>query len=700
MKFQVRNNHLINWSEYPILRFTICFIGGIYFGDLMHFELQSCIAIIFLLLGLFFVLHSFSLSSNRSIILTSTLVLCLGFSFGVFRHCLQLDANNTIHFSNQLNEENELEVRMVSEFKKNSRWSATVEVLRINGIKSNGKLLVYFHPDEKELDYQYGDLYTVQGWIQALKDNTNPHAFNYKDYLKYKGVGFQVFLKKGKHQLISKGSLNEVKGRAISMRNNALAILERNLSNKEHLAIASAMVLGYREGISDQLYTTFSETGAVHILAVSGLHVGIICMIFLFVFNRIQNESILFKVFKLLVLLLVVWSYAMITGASPAVLRASVMFSLLLIGKLWFRGANIYNILAFSALLILLYDPFLLFQLSFQFSYLALISIVFFQPKIERLYETKNPVATKIWQLTTVAIAAQILVFPISIYYFHTFPTYFILSGVAAVFLASFILALGLILIFTELIFGSAVFIAECYSVLLKLFLKLIKVIQSLPYNQIEGVYFSRSSLILLYICLFAIMFLISWKPQSYKDVFFQKRRRKKIAKLVISACACLLMINNLFYSYRTLSNEELVVYDIYKHTLMDVFSDGRLYSFSSESLPKKKKEFASASMRIFNGWTEENELNDQTTFSFKDKQLFIAHKPTYGSFIPCFSDVMLITNGTNVDPFLILDNHETRLIVMDSSLDYKTKKEWRQACVKRKIPFHDIKNDGAFRLS
>lgn len=712
MKFQARNNHIINWPEYPILRITFCFIAGIFLSDTIFISMGASL---FLSLGLvitYILLNRIFGSSKMIIRALSTLVILIGISLGVFRGNLQKGSNHTFNFLKFTEQENYVEGKIIADLKQKKRVSTTLQISQINGKKGVGKLLVYFSKRDSQINYQVGDVISIEGNIQLLNDNANPRSFNYKEYLKYKGIDAQIFLKDGQHRLIRTGELNILYETAVGIRKWALSIFEHRLKDKDQLATACAMVLGYKNHLSDELYTSFSETGAVHVLAVSGLHVGIICMIFIFLFNRIKNESVVFKLLKLITLLSVVWIYALVTGASPAVLRAAVMFSFILIGRLWFKGANIYNILAFSALIILTYDPYLLFQLSFQFSYLALISIVFFQPYIERWYETKHWVTTKICQLTSVSIAAQILIFPISIFYFHQFPTYFILSGVAAVFLATFILGLGLLLLALSGVPTIGDIISVAYSKLLEVFIKIISSIQSLPFNNVDGIYVSKLSVIILYVFIGISMLLISWKPKTYKDVFQQKLTRKHVAKLILGACIILLFSNNLFFEYRVKNQLELIVYDISQNTAIDIFWMNNLYSIQSKNIDKAKVDFASKSFRIFNGNPEGSVLesfcsqkygpiflNQNGSLILKGTHMILVDRVDLEKALPCASDILLVVNKTDVLPYKILENHMTKLVVLDNSLTYKIKNQWTKECQKRGIPVHDIRKDGVFRV-
>lgn len=711
MKYIARNNYVINWPEYPLLRFTICFIFGICLNDIYSIPASLLISISVFLVGVAMVLNTHNSPSKAIARLISTLILCIGFAFGML--CVNIKAvsvqSNIV--STSTTKDFSIIGRLSTPLKESKRLSTVLEIMNDGPQLRGKKVKVYFPSDERNLSYKKGDIISLTGKVFPLQDNSNPKAFNYKNYLKYRGIQSQIFLKEGNHQLLIKKE-SSIFTLTDEIRNWALSIFEKRLREKDHLAVASAMVLGYREHLSDDLYQSFSDTGAVHVLAVSGLHVGIICMLFISLFRRFKNESTFFKALQFFCLVFVTWMYALITGASPAVIRAAVMFTFLLMGRLWFKGANIYNVLAFSAFCILVYDPYILYHLSFQFSYLALLSILFFQPLIERLWDTRHWFVSRVWQLASVSIAAQVLIFPISIYYFHTFPIYFLLSGIAAVFLATFILVGGLLLLsFDQFPFVGDWF-AEIYSWLIGLFVRIISSIQSLPFNKIEGLYFSRKSMIVLYLIIGIIMFLISVKPSGFKGVLYKKIKRRRVARSILMAGIVFLALNNLLFTKSVKDNQEMIVYDISKGSVIDLFLGDNVFSKYSDNLTQDKIDFSCAPYRIFKGAQDKHPLDSRLLLDespihvisnsevvFKGQFVFFMDEINDTDTIPCVSDILMVLNNSTQLPYDILDVHYTSKVVLDNSLSYAVRNKWLKECKKRGVPVHDVRKDGVFIL-
>jgi competence protein ComEC len=206
------------------------------------------------------------------------------------------------------------------------------------------------------------------------------------------------------------------------------------------------LLIGYTNDLDKDLVQMYSNTGVVHIIAISGMHLGLIYLILGWILSKIpgvQKSAIL----QYILILSCLWIFSLLTGAGASVIRAAVMFSFILTGKTFSKASSIYNSLAAAAFVMLLYNPFYLWDVGFQLSYLAVIGILVFQKPIYHLIYIKHPWIDKIWELSAVSMAAQLLTFPICIYYFHQFPNLFLISNLVAVPLSSIILFAEIILL-------------------------------------------------------------------------------------------------------------------------------------------------------------------------------------------------------------------------------------------------------------
>lgn len=716
MNYLVGDSRLINWPEFPLVRVVIFFMIGIILNSYLEIRLLYSFAISIATLITIVVLQK-DRSSKLGVVRTNSFLLLVMFlGMGVIRAGIQNVKIDKHHFSNLISKDNYIVGQLIQDVKRKTSSSTLLSVRSVDGVPARGKLLVYFDKTE-DISYKVGDIISVLGSASNIQNNNNPQAFDYRKHLAHKGIIKQVFLRIENHALIKHDRIFLPLHYAHKTRKWALAILKKRLKDQEQFATASAMVLGDRNNITPELQEAFSDTGAVHVLAVSGLHVGIVIMIFNLLFRRIRSKSNRFKVIKFITLTLVVITYALITGASPAVIRAAVMFITLLYGRLWFDNANIYNILAFSALAILMFDPFYLFQLGFVFSYLALVSIVFFQPYfmrfLERWYEPTNWFTLRLMQLITVSMAAQILIFPMSIFYFHKFPIYFILSGVMAVALAPFLLGLGLLLIFTDWVPILGDVIGNLFALLLDFFLAIIYGIQALPFNSVENVWISFSSMVVLYIGILSSMKLLSSDKTGYQEFLNNGKKARKISIGIIWASTFFLFINSTAFTHRVKNHNEMVFYDFKGSTLIDIFEGDNVYTIQSEDIDMSKMIYANRDYRIFHGNPQEKIMDLDSSFMLKtaihkegglmmygSKKILFAAKILEDKTFPQVSDILLLSHGTDLLPYRFLEVHTTGQVLIDDSIPSKLRNQWRKECQKRNIPVHILRQQGVIRLT
>ena len=249
-----------------------------------------------------------------------------------------------------------------------------------------------------------------------------------------------MYLKNSEWKLLPGKHVNQFNKFIFDTRDAIVSLLRKYVAGgKNELGIAEALLIGYKEDLDKDLVQAYSNAGVVHIIAISGLHLGLIYIMLNWIFGILPfiKKS---KVVKTILLLACLFLFSLLTGAAASVLRSAVMFTFIVIGRNFFKASSIYNSLAVSAFMLLCYDPYFLWDVGFQLSYLALIGIVTLQQPIHRLLYVKNKWLDKIWGLVSVTLAAQISTFPICIFYFHQFPNLFFITNLVAVPLSTVIL--------------------------------------------------------------------------------------------------------------------------------------------------------------------------------------------------------------------------------------------------------------------
>ena len=453
-----------------------------------------------------------------------------------------------------------------SSYKSILKLDATVKNDSV--LRTNEQVLVYFEKTEKAKQLKPGNTILFQKAPALIKNYGNPYEFDYKSYLSRKKIYRQIYLPDtewiiGEHLNKTPQTIAE------KFRNKLLTTYRKQHLGEQETEILSALTLGYKRGLDPETKRIFSSAGAMHVLAVSGLHVGIIFAVFTLIFGFIRKLKYGKFVFVLLAIL-VLWSYAFITGLSPSVMRAATMFSLVCIAANINRRANIYNTLSISALILLVLNPNNLFEVGFQLSYAAVFGIVFLQPKLSKLWPVKNKVLSLLWTLLTVSIAAQITTFPITSYYFNQFPTYFWLSNLIVIPAAFALIVLGILL----LILSRISLLGSVFAFITKWILKLtywaLAGIENLPYS-VGEISLTKVELIFL---IFALLFGFT---------FIESQNKKSLKAMLLSFV--LLAVSTFIVNMQNLRSAELIVYNSSPNPILHIINGKTNYVVSENEI-------------------------------------------------------------------------------------------------------------------
>ncbi|MFM7667453.1 MAG: ComEC/Rec2 family competence protein [Bacteroidota bacterium] len=302
-------------------------------------------------------------------------------------------------------------------------------------------ILVYL---SKELSYlQKGDEVLIGAEITKIKNKNNPGEFDAEYYWKSRGIDAMAFVSSDELTWVDSNSPSFLSYLLTGFSEYLNSTLKENLTGTD-LAIAQALILGDKSLLDTETKNAFTNTGAMHILAVSGMHVGLILYLFLAIFGFFPR--LLSKKQATIAIVIFLWIYAFITGLSASVLRAVLMFTVLALSQISSKQHDSINTLFFSAFVLLLINPLYVLDIGFQLSYLAMIGIFLFYPKVEKLLEVKTFILKELWQGTALGFAAQLMTTGISLFYFHQFPNYFVLSNLGLMFFSSIVMGLGFFL--------------------------------------------------------------------------------------------------------------------------------------------------------------------------------------------------------------------------------------------------------------
>ncbi|MGB0523028.1 MAG: ComEC/Rec2 family competence protein [Flammeovirgaceae bacterium] len=574
MKPSLKN---ITWNHIPFIRLTFFLILGILYHIHSPLPIPNACWIGVMVGILYFLLHQFSSKKfKRSYSFTfgitgfAFLFLC-GYGLVEIRTA-QKQENHIIH-------QGEIQYykgQLISETQQKSKSKKTtlaVEAIYKDStwVPASGKVLLYLSNQDTTYHPKYGDILMIRGHPKRVKAPANPAAFDYQAYLAYQNIYHQHFLRVTDYQFVNHSTPNRFLFYGFKARQWADHILQKYLTDQQSYSIATALILGVKDHLDDSIKSAYASAGAMHVLAVSGLHVGIIFQLFGLLFKQLKRQKWgrLVNVFLSLTLL---WSYAMLTGFSASVLRAVSMFSLIIIAQNIDKQTNIYNTLSLSAFALLCWNPYLIMGVGFQLSYAAVFGIVFLQPYIANWFHFKQRIFSSLWELTAVSIAAQLATFPIGLLYFHQFPTYFWLANFFVIPVASLILYLGIGL----LVLGSfhewlGALIGNLLNWLIWALNQVIQQIQHLPHALIERIDISIIETWLVYaVVLAVILFLI----------------KKRLIYFYCIGCTLFLLIAMQSHeSYQQAQQKSLVVYHINKHANLSLIDGGTVRFLADSSL-------------------------------------------------------------------------------------------------------------------
>ncbi|RUA11771.1 MAG: ComEC family competence protein, partial [Flavobacteriia bacterium] len=375
-------------------------------------------------------------------------------------------------------------------------------ILQIDSKKAKERILVRFLKDSLERPLpEVDDVFYTSAVLKTIDPPLNPYQFNYKAYLKTKQIFYQLRLNP-EEVLKLNYRRNTLKGISHRIRKKINSALKRYHFTEEELSVINALLLGQRQNIDKELFEDYKNAGAVHILAISGLHIGIILFLLNFLLKPIEFLK-RGKLIKLLLIIFLLWSFAFLAGLSASVVRAVSMFTAIAIGLFSNRKLSLINALVLSMFFLLLFHPFYLFDAGFQLSYLAVFFIITLQPFLIKIWHPRSKIIYYFWQLFTVSISAQIGVLPLSLYYFHRFPGLFFVSGMVIIPFLGLILGLGILVIILALLNILPDFIAISYGYLIDLMNRFISFISHQEGFIFYDISFSFVLMLLFYISLF-----------------------------------------------------------------------------------------------------------------------------------------------------------------------------------------------------
>ena len=669
--------------EFPLARITLSFLLGIMTAFFCDPNLKWIFGLLFffLLSGSIFIFLVSKIPNAR--FYSSLLSYLISFLIGMSSLIIQTDSFRKNNYSNHnivFEKEHSVTLIIREKLKNttyNQRYIALIET--IDNKNYSGKILLSV-PKSMPKSFEVGNILRIQAYIQKNKNPDNPNQFDYGNYLNNKQIYAQIYAKPTAIEQ-NYESQKDSWFYIAKIRTRILHNLEKVNFNSTALAVASALILGQRQDIAPEIIQDYQYAGAIHILSVSGLHVGFIFLFLNFILSPIPNTR-KGSFLKLTIIISSLFFFAFIAGLSPSIVRSVTMFSFVAIGLHLRRSVNIYHTLLVSMLLILLFQPYFLFDVGFQLSYLAVFFIVWFQPVLSQLWKPKNKIAKYSWDILTVSFAAQIGTLPLSLYYFHQSPGLFFVTNLAVIPLLSIIMFLGIVVMVFAAINFIPFWLTKPLEWSIYLLNKIINTIASFEQFIIRDIPFNFNMLTFSYILIIA--FIIWLKKPYFKSLLW--------VLLAIIGFQLAVLSNN----WQIQHQEEWLVFNQKRNTLIVERHGNEVFLYSNDSAVAKSKMLNS--YLIANSGQLKNQKKLQHTAYFKEHKILILDST--GVFIKnAKPDIILLTQSPKINVERILLSLQPKLVIADGSNYKSLLAQWKMSCKKQKIPFHATAEKGYFQL-
>jgi len=680
---------MIKFLKFIPVQLTFFLIVGILTGN--YFSIQTLhLAVVFgTLMLLFTAAYFYANKQFQTPLLFPVFVFLLSFFIGLGTITFNNQLNNKKHYSNQFQFSDSIPAAAlisISGVLKSTAYydKYEAEVYQLNGKKSIGKILVNIQKDSATNQLQVDDCLAVKIVFTEIAEPLNPYGFNYKKYLQQQQIHHQIYGENFQFLRLKK-TKQTVKGIAASIREKITKSLIQYGFKNDELAVMNALLLGQRQNLTSELQQSYIGAGAIHILAISGLHIGIILLILTAVFKPLhyfKNGKMTATAFIIVIL----WMYAIIAGLSASVVRAVAMFTAIAFGMYVNRPSNVYKNLVISMFFLLLFNPYYFFEVGFQLSYLAVFSIVWIQPKLYHLWKPKFWFLDKTWQLLTVSAAAQIGVLPLSLYYFHQFPGLFFVSNLVIIPVLGIILTAGIIIMALSVLQIAPQFMVDIFIFVIQQMNDFVAWVANQEYFIIQQISMSFLLMVSLYVLLF---FGLKW---TEKKVFYR-------FALVLFSIVMLQMVF-IYEKYGIQSANEFIVFNQSKATTVGKRTGNTIrFDTSADSL----KTNANFKMAYLVGAGLDDMLPSEkikNLYHLNDETILIVDSLGIYKFNSVKPTIVILRHSPKINLERLLKYLKPKMIIADGS-NYKSYlSDWEQTCLKNKTPFHNTLQKGAFVLN
>ncbi len=678
------------WHQIPFIRIVIPITIGIginLFFPIPIITISVLLSISLLTLFIIWKVFHYQFYNNIfGIFFNASLLLS-----GIALHSSHNHLNYQTHYTKTYGEYLVVEINEPGQMRKNS-IKCKANVLQVisqgKSIPVDGNLMIYFEKDSTILaQLKYGTRIIIKNTSQEIKGPQNPYEFNYKRYLAFNQIYRQAYIPKNNFALIDQLGGNILWKIAYQAQAFFNVSLLKYVQGVNEIAISKALLYGYDDEIDPELVRAYSNTGTLHVLAVSGMHVGLIFWLINLVlkyFDKRQYQRVL----KAIISLIIIWAYSLLCGLSPSILRASVMFSFVALGNIVKNKPNVNNTLAASAFVLLLFDSNMIANVGFQLSFLAVFGIVNIQKYFKQWFSFNSKIGNEVWNIISVSIAAQLATFPLGLFYFHQFPVYFIASNLLIIPLTTLVIFVAIAMIFMAglaQLFSIFNYLAMALGLAVKWLIYITNIIvlwlEKLPYSFISGIQINEIETILIFIAV------------AYTCSYFITRKQY-LAKLGL-VFFILVFLVNAYEDFKIQQQKFITVYNINQTFAMQIFDGNKSILIVDSSLLNNSDKFHFHIQQHI--WA--HGITDVDTIPFSNNLQISLNKMRLNIGKTVLPDcINILTQKTFIDTNLIKNNNAS--VIISSKLKTNQAQTISKFLSNKNINGNNVMENGAFTFN
>lgn len=690
-----------DWSKYPFVRMLLPFALGIWCCMCLPFFHTQPISLVFIALALLVLsfVTSTTLKRQRFSWLFGAVMSCYLFMAGYALTRVHEAENQIDHFKTYADDATYYVARVYDDPTERENSIRTVLQLEYqfgDSLPSRpvaGRVMAYFPKSDSAFGLRYGDLLAFPAPIRDVSGPKNPEEFDYRAYLARKGITGQVFLRESDWLDLQVNNANPIYAFSYRFRDVLLASLQRSGLSDNEFGVAAAILLGYDDKLADDVRKNYVAAGSMHILCVSGMHVGIIYLLASFLLAFLNRKKWQ-KMLKHLLLLALIWFYALIAGLSPSILRSALMITFVIVGELIQRKGFIINSIAASAFVLLCVNPNNLFEIGFLLSYSAVIGIVLLQKPIYNLLYVKNKLLDKAWEMTAVALAAQIATIPFTLFYFNQFTTYFWLSNLFMTPISFVVVISGMVLLLVSWIPYINTLVGYLVWGAVYVMNWVVAKVESLPFSIVKGLYISDFEFTMLLLAFVLLLLMVSL-------------RKRRLLVAVLSSLL-LFMVSLTVRLYQSDSQNAIVVYSLRNHTAVDFVSGGQHALLADSTLLADE---STLDYSVKGSWAKRHLSTHPQVIGFEEdfENAYLCKKSNLASFdgkllalwdderftdtlsyrLPV--DYLLVMGRQNPDVQSVVNGYKAKMLLIDGTVPRYLAEKWMAQAAEKQLPVYDL---------